>query len=213
MIRLPARAGAPRPLSARRIFLGLLLLPALSSCRSASKLPPLSEGFAARILWSYSRPGESLLFSSKAHVKGREFLRIDASLPFYGEAAGMALSRGLMTVRIPSKGKYYRGEFNVSAFFPDLSPFPPEWLFALLRAEPLSGWPCGESRTGSEKSIRCKAGEFHFKWVFKSGHLRLIEIRDSQKRRLAGRVRAISARPLSEEFFILPGPAPPALKK
>ena len=185
-------------------LLPLLVLPALSSCRSSSKLVPVSESFESRVLWIYSDSKNSMVFPSKVFARGSEFLRVDMMLPFYGAAGSMALSRGRMTVHIPSKGKRYEGEFDIRALFPEVSPFPAEWLFALVRAKPLPGWPCEESRAGRERAVRCKAGDFQLGWVFENEHLRLIELADSKSRRLKGRVRGIAAKPLSEDFFVLP---------
>ncbi len=126
------------------------------------------------------------------------------SLPFYGAAGSLALSRGRMTVRIPSKRQYLEGPFDARAVFPDISPFPPEWLFALLRAEPLPGWPCEERLKAPRRFLSCRAGEFQINWVFSGGSLRLIELRDSKKRLLRGRARGIAGAALSDDFFVLP---------
>lgn len=172
----------------------------LSSCISIPKIPLHSKNLIFNIQWDVTSPSKEKQnsFKSLVFIQGDNLLRLDIFQPLIGTIGSLVLNNTTMTLLVPSKKSYYKGEFDSKVFFPDFPAFPSSWLIALLRAETPQTWNCQKHR---EKTIQCKTDHFEVEWKYKRSQLNTIRLKDLKQRQIKIQIRSLFSKQLTSELF------------
>ena len=173
---------------------------ALLSCTSISKVPLHSKNLIFKIKWDYSSSiqKEQESFNSLVFVQGNNLLRLDILQPFVGVVGSLILNHTTMTLQVPLKRSYYKGEFDSKIFFSDFPSFPSSWFVAFLRAKTPENWSCQKQEL---KLTQCKTDHFEVKWIYKNSQLYEIQLKDTKQRQIHAQIKSLSSKELSTEIF------------